>query len=66
MIFLNTALKVSHFGDFSGPCFPALGLNAEICKISLDIKSDCGKIRARKNSEIYTFHAVGQELMFKL
>ena len=35
---------------FSGPYFPAFGLNTERYGVSLCIQSECGKIRTRKNS----------------
>ena len=45
-----TAWKVSKYGVFSGPYFPAFGLNTERYEISLRIQSECGKIQTRKNS----------------
>ena len=45
-----TAWKVSKYGVFSGPYLPAFGLNTERNSVSLRIHSECGKIRARKNS----------------
>ena len=39
--------KVSKYGVFSGPYFPAFGLRY---KVSLRIQSEFGKIRTRKNS----------------
>ena len=44
-----TAWKVSKYGVFSGPYFPAFGLNMERYSVSLRIQSECGKIRTRKN-----------------
>ena len=44
---LSTAWKVSKYGVFSGPYFPAFGLNTDV---SLRIQSECGKIQTRKNS----------------
>ena len=35
---------------FSGPYFPAFGLNTERYGESLRIQSECGKIRTRRNS----------------
>ena len=51
-IFQNTftARKVSKYGVFSGPCFPAFGLNTERCSVFFRIQSKCGKILTRKNS----------------
>ena len=42
--------KVSKYGVFSGPYFPAFGLNTEKCGVSLQIQFEYGKIRNRKNS----------------
>ena len=41
---------MSKHGVFSGPYFPALGLNTERCPVSLCFQSECRKIRIRKNS----------------
>ena len=38
------------YGVFSGPYFPAFGLNTERYSVSLRIQSECGKIRTRKDS----------------
>ena len=35
------ALKVSKYGVFCGPYFPAFGLNTEIYSLSLRIQSEC-------------------------
>ena len=45
-----TAWKVPKYGVFSGPYFPAFGLNTERYSVSVCIQSECEKIRARKNS----------------
>ena len=45
-----TAGKVSKYGIFSGPYFPAFGLNTERYFVPLRIQSECGKLRTRKNS----------------
>ena len=45
-----TAWKVSKYGAFPGPYFPAFALNTERYSVSLCIQSECRKIRARKNS----------------
>ena len=45
-----TAWKVSKYGFFSGPYFPVIGLNTEICGVNHRIQSKYGKIRTRKNS----------------
>ena len=44
--------------SFSGPCFPAVGLNTERYGTSLRIQSECGKIKARKTPSTGTFHIV--------
>ena len=51
---------------FSGPYFPAFGLNTERYEVSLSIQyevslsiqSKCGKIRTRKTPNTDTFYAV--------
>ena len=45
-----TAWKVSKYGAFSGPYFPAFGLNTDRYGVSLRIQSECGKTRTRKNT----------------
>ena len=49
-VFILTVWKVSKYGVFSGPYFPAFGLNTERYEVSLRIQSECGKIRTRKYS----------------
>ena len=44
--------------SFSGPYFPALGLNTERYRVCLHIQSECGKIRTKKTPNKDTFHAV--------
>ena len=41
---------MSKYGVFSGPYFPAFGLNTERYEVPLRIQFECGKIRTRKNS----------------
>ena len=52
LLFYNTctAWKVSKYRIFSGPYFPAFGLNTERYGVSLRIQPVCEKIRTRKNS----------------
>ena len=45
----HTAWKVSKYWVFSGPYFPAFGLNTKRYSVSLCIQSECGKIRTKKN-----------------
>ena len=44
--------------SFSGPYFPAFGLNVERYFVSLRIQTECGKIRTRKTPNTDTFHSV--------
>ena len=44
--------------SFSGPYFPALGLNTERYGVSLRIQSEYRKIRIRKTPNMDTFYAV--------
>ena len=44
-----TTRKVSKCRVFSGPYFPAFGLNTERYGVSLRIQSECGEIPTRKN-----------------
>ena len=43
---------------YSGPYFPAFGLNTERYKVSLLIQSECGKIRTRITPNTDSFYAV--------
>ena len=52
-------LKKVHIRNFSGPYFPAFGLNTGRYGVSLRIQSECGKIRTRKTPSTNTFYAVG-------
>ena len=45
--------------SYSGPFLPAFGLNTERCSVSLRIKSECGRIRARITPNKDTFYVVG-------
>ena len=45
--------------SYSGPYFPAFGLNTERYSVSLPIQSECGKIRTRITFNMDTFYAVG-------
>ena len=53
------AWKVSKYGNFSGPYFPAFWLNTERHSVSLRIQSECRKIRTRKNSVFGHFSSSG-------
>ena len=47
---LITTWKVPKYGAYSGPYFPAFGLNTEVYCVNLHIQSEYGKIWTRKNS----------------
>ena len=53
-----TALKNVRIRCYSGPHFPAFGLNSERYRVSLHIQSECGKMRTRRTPNTDTFHAV--------
>ena len=50
-------VKSVRIRSFSGPYFPAFGLNTERYGVSLHIQSECGKIRPKKTPNTDTFHA---------
>ena len=54
----STLREKSPYLEFSGPHFPAFGLNAERYGGSLRILSECGKIRTRITPNTGTFYAV--------
>ena len=54
----GTAFQVSKYGVFSGPYFPAFGMNTEKYGVSLCIQSKCRKIRTRKTPNTDIFQAV--------
>ena len=58
--FHYTSCKVKSVSirSFSGPYFPAFGLNSERYTITLRIQSECGKTRTRKTPDMGTFHAI--------
>ena len=53
-------VKIVGIRSFSGPYFPAFGLNTERYSVSLRIRSECRKIRTRKSPNTGTFDAVIQ------
>ena len=55
----GTEWKVSKYGVFSDPYFPAFGLNTERYSLSLHIHSECGKIQTRKNPVFGHFSCSG-------
>ena len=44
--------------SYSGPHFPAFGLNTERCGVSLYMQSKCGKMRTRITRNTDAFYAV--------
>ena len=51
-------VKAVSIRSFSGPYFPAFGLNRERYGKSLRIQSECRKIRTRKTPNLNTLHTV--------
>ena len=51
-------VKSVHIWSYSGPYFPAFGLNTERYGISLRIQSECGKIRNRITPNTDTIYTV--------
>ena len=47
---ISHCVKSVQIRSFSGPYFPAFGLNTERCRVSLHIQSEWGKIWTRKKS----------------
>ena len=50
--------------SFSGPYFPAFGLQTKIYTENLRIQSQCGKIRTRKTPNMDTFYPVFNAFQF--
>ena len=51
-------VKSVRIWSYSGPYFPAFGLNIERYSVSLRIQSECGKKRTRITPNADTFYAV--------
>ena len=51
-------VKSAHIRSYSGPHFPAFGLNTERYSVFLRIHSECGKMRPRIVPNTDTFYAV--------
>ena len=51
-------VKSVHIRSYSGPHFPAFGLNTERYGISLRIQFECGKMRTRITPNTNTFYTV--------
>ena len=52
------SVKSVRIRSFTSPYFPAFGLNTEIYRVNLPIKSECGKIRTKKTLNTDTFYTV--------
>ena len=57
-LLIQQCVKKVRILSFSGPYFPAFGLNTERYPVSLRIQSKCRKIWTRKTPNTNTFHAV--------
>ena len=53
----ENCVKSVRIWSFSGPYFPAFGLNMERYSVSVRIQSECGKIQARKTPNTDSFKA---------
>ena len=51
-------IKSVRIWNYSGPHFPAFGLNTERYSVSLRIQLECEKMRTRITPNTDTFHAV--------
>ena len=51
-------VKSVRIHSYSGPYFPAFGLNMDRYRLSLRIQSECGKIRTIITPNVDTFYAV--------
>ena len=51
-------VKSVRIRSYSGPHFPAFGLNTERYSVSLRIQSECGKMRTRITPNTDTVYAV--------
>ena len=61
-IFYNHCVKSVHIRSYSGPHFPAFGLNKERYEVSLRIQCKYGKIPTKITPNTNTFHAVNISL----
>ena len=55
---VKTLREKCPYSEFSGPYFPAFGLNTEIYKVNLRILSKCGKMETSKTANTDSFCAV--------
>ena len=54
----QSCVKSVRICSFSGPCFPAFGLNPGRFSVSPPIQFECRKMRTRKTPSTHTFYAV--------
>ena len=54
----NQCVKSVRIRGYSGPHFPAFGLNTEKYGVSLRIQSECGKMWSRITTHMETFQAL--------
>ena len=59
----NHCVKSVRIRSYSGPYFPAFGLNTERYSASLRIQSECGKIWTRITPNTDTFYAVNNSIL---
>ena len=57
-------MKGLRIRNFSGPHFPALGLNAESDRVSFRTQPECRKIRTTNAQNMGTFHTVKLTKLF--
>ena len=55
---ITNCVKSVHIQSYSGPHFPAFGLNMERYSISLQIQSKCGKMQTRITLNTDTLYAL--------
>ena len=55
--YLRHCVKSVRIRSYSGPNFPALGLNKERYGVYLRIQSECGKMQTRITPNVDTFYA---------
>ena len=53
---IHHCVKSVRIRSYSGPHFPAFGLNTERYVASLRIQAECGKMRTRTTTNAGTFH----------
>ena len=57
-IYCSHCVKSLRIWSYSGPYFPAFGLNTERYKVPLRFQSECGKVRTRINLNTDNFYAM--------